>query len=128
MQLGWIGNRLLAAGFALFVAGYALMVAAVTYGNLVTGIGVVAVALGAAALCISPRAPFEGRLARFGLGLLAVGAAGLAAASAIAAGLSYDPLESWPVVVFGLIGLALTPIGLIVTLLALVRRFATSRS
>ncbi len=128
MQLGWIGNRLLAAGFAIFVAGYALMIAAVPNGNLVTGIGVVAVALGAAALCISPRAPFEGKLARFGLGVLAVGAAGLAGASIIAAGMTFDPLESAPFVILGFIGIVLTPVGLMVTLLSLVRRLVTSRS
>jgi hypothetical protein len=128
MQLGWIGNRLLAAGFALFVAGYALMIAAVQYGNLVTGVGVVTVALGAGALCISPRAPFEGKFARFGLGVLAIGAAGLAGAAIIAAGMTFDPLESAPVVILGFTGFVLTPIGLIVTLLSLVRRFASSRS
>ncbi len=127
MQLGWIGKRVLAGGFALFVAGYALIIAAVPYGNLVTGIGVLAVAAGAAALCISPRPPFTGKLARFGLGLLAIGAVGLAGAAIIAASMTFDPLESMPVVLLGLVGIALTPIGLIVTLLSLVRRFATSR-
>ena len=128
MQLGWIGSRALGGGIALFVGGYVLMIAALPYGGLITGIGVATIASGAAALAISPRAPFTGRLARSGLGLVAVGAVSLVVSAGIAAGMTYDPLESMPVVLFGLAGLVLTPIGILVTLASLVRRFATSRS
>ncbi|MBI3745162.1 MAG: hypothetical protein HY264_01285 [Chloroflexi bacterium] len=125
MELGRIGIWLLAVGFAIVAAGYLLMVLAIPNGNLVAGIGIVVIAAGAAALCVAPRPPFTGRIARLGLGTLAAGAACLEVASVIAAGMTFDPLESMPVVVFGLIGLALTPIGVLLTLFALVRRFAS---
>lgn len=125
MQVGWIGNRLLAGGFAIFVAGYALMIAVVPSGNLVTGIGVAAVTGGAAALCVSPRPPFTGMVARFGLGVLATGAACLLGAAIIAAGMQFDPLESMPVVILGFSGFLLTPVGLLVTAISLLRRFVS---
>jgi|GEM_PF-4779420 len=125
MQLGRIGSWLLRGGIAFVAAGYLLMILAIPTGNLVAGIGVVAIAAGSAALCLAPRPPFTGRIARLGLGILAVGTAGLAIAGVIAAGMTFDPLESMPVVVFGFIGLILTPIGVLVTLLALIRRFAS---
>lgn len=123
MQLGWLGSRLLPGGVAILAAGYALMILALPLGNVVAGVGVAAIAGGAAALCISPRPPFSGKVATFGLGLLAVGTASLVIAAIIAAGMEFDPLESMPVVILGFAGLSLTPIGLIVTAIALIRRF-----
>jgi hypothetical protein len=128
MHLGWIGSRLFAAGVALFFTGYGLAIAALSYASFVTAIGAAAVAIGSAALAMSPRSPFTGKLARAGLTLLAVGAASLLGSATIAAGMTFDPLESAPVVVLGLTGIALTPIGVLATLAALIRRLAFSRS
>ncbi|MEO8469729.1 MAG: hypothetical protein ABI573_08700 [Chloroflexota bacterium] len=123
MRLGWIGSRLLGGGIAVFIGGYVLAVMAVPYANLVTGFGMAVTALSAAAVCISPRPPFVGRLARFGLGLLAIGAGGLLISNVIAAGMTFDPLESAPVVLFGVTGLLLTPVGLLLIGIALARRY-----
>ena len=125
MDIGRIGGRVLAGGVAIFAAGYALMILALPFGNLVTGVGVGAVAGGAALLCVSPRPPFTGRVARFGLGVLAAGAACLLGAAIVAAGMQFDPLESMPVVILGFSGLLLTPIGLLVTAISLLRRFVS---
>jgi hypothetical protein len=125
MRLGWVGARILVGGIAIVAAGYLLMVQAIPYAGLVVGVGLVAVAGGSGALCVAPRPPFTGTVARLGLGVLAAGAACLDVSAILAAGLTFDPLESTPVVVFGLIGLSFTPIGLMLTLLALVRRLAS---
>ena len=125
MQFGWIGNRFLLGGVALVAAGYALMILNQPVGSIVAGVGVGVVAAGAAAVCVSPRTPFTGKVARLGLGLLAVGAACLDGAALIAAGMRFDPLESLPVVALGFAGLLLTPLGVIVTSIGLVRRFVS---
>jgi hypothetical protein len=128
VQSGSIGSRLLAGGVVVFVAGYVLMILAVAYAGLVAGIGLAGVGLGAAIVCARPQPPLLGRLARVGTGLLAVGAFCLVGSSIIAAGMTFDPLESMPVVILGLAGLLLLPAGLALTVISLVRRITTSRA
>jgi hypothetical protein len=75
--------------------------------------------LGSGTLLLSfagPR-PVTDRVARIGLGLVAVGCLSLAASGLLAARLTTDALEDWPSVITGLGGIVLLPIGMVVLVL-----------
>jgi hypothetical protein len=128
MGFGRIGGMLVVGGCVLFVVTGAIFVVGGTLhigdgeiGSLALAASLALVAFGAAVLSVTGPRPLNGRAVRVGLGILAVGLLSSLASSAIAAGLTYDPLEDGPFVILFLVGGLATIIGSPVTVLSLVR-------
>jgi hypothetical protein len=128
MRFGRIGGMLIVGGVALFVFGYALLIVGAVVGNLVTGCAMALIGSGAAILCATGPAPLHGRVIRAGLGVLAVGLGSLLASSIVASTLTYDPLESWPVVVLGLGGFLALALGSLMAEASLLRTSGPPRA
>jgi hypothetical protein len=128
MRFGRIGGMLIVGGVALFVFGYALLIVGAVVGNLVTGCAMALIGSGAAILCATGPAPLHGRVIRAGLGVLAVGLGSLLASSIVASTLTYDPLESWPVVVLGFGGFLALALGSLIAEASLLRAKGHARA
>ena len=128
MGFGRIGGVFVVGGWVLFVVtgaifagGGAVRIGDGAIGGLALAASLALVGSGAAVLSIAGPRPLHGRAVRVGLGILAVGMLSSLASSAIAAGLTYDPLEDGPFVILFLVGGLATVIGSPVTVLSLVR-------
>ena len=128
MGFGRIGGVFVVGGWVLFVVtgaifagGGAVRIGDGAIGGLALAASLALVGSGAAVLSIAGPRPLHGRAVRVGLGILAVGMLSSLASSAIAAGLTYDPLEDGPFVILFLVGGLATIIGSPVTVLSLVR-------
>lgn len=128
MGFGRIGGMLVVGGCVLFVVTGAIFVGGGgvgiglrDVGGLVLAASLALLGSGAAVLSVAGPRPLNGRAVRVGLGILAVGLLSSVASSAIAAGLTYDPLEDGPFVILFLVGGLATIIGSPVTVLSLVR-------
>jgi len=122
MWLARIGGLFIIGGWIVLVAGILAgpFVGQVVGGFLLTA-AVPFVAVGAALLAIVGGRPLQGRGIRVGLALLAVGLLLAWGSMMVAASLTYDPLESAPVIILLLVGAPVVAVGAIVTGISLLR-------
>jgi hypothetical protein len=126
MRFGKLGGALVVGGWLLFLAtgvifagGGSVSIGGATSGGLVLGAALGLIGVGAALLGIAGPRPLDNRAVRIGLGILAIGFLFSLSSSVIGAGLEYDPMESWSVIILFLLGGAATLLGTIVTVIAL---------
>ena len=134
MWLGRIGGTLVVCGFVLIVivaaiavGGGAVGVGLSSLGSLIYGGALALAGCGTAVLSVGGPRPLHGRAVRIALGILAVGLLSSLASTAIAAGMTSDPLESLPFIALFLLGVCATVVGWLVTGLSLVRAPGPSR-
>lgn len=103
----------------IFVFGGSVGVGGATTAGLVLDAGLGLVGVGVALLGIGGPRPLESRAVRFGLVTLGLGLLVYLSSTVIAAGMEYDPLESWPFIITFLVGGAATLLGTITTVVSL---------
>jgi len=127
---GWLvilGCVLTVVSVAIGSIGQPATIGSAGLGGVVLILALSALAGGFATLAIAGPRQVGGRAVRTGLGLLAIGIAGLLVGSIVASGLSYDPLEEASVVIPFFTGALALLVGVPVTIVALLVQGGSAR-
>jgi hypothetical protein len=126
MWFGRLGGALVVSGCTLtlvtgviFLFGGSVSIGGLTPGGLVMGAGMLLVGSGLGMLGLAGPRPLNSVAVRFGLVTLGLGLLVYLSSTVIAAGMDYDPLESWPFIITFLVGGAATLLGTVTTVISL---------
>jgi hypothetical protein len=122
---GWL---LLAATAVIAATGGSVGIGGQAIGSLIFTAAVILVAIGTTAIAVGGPRPFQSRVVRLSLGVLAVGLMSATAGTLIAAASAGDPLENGPVLILLLGGGLVVGVGTLATVLSLLRRPGPTRT